>query len=231
MMKTLVIIFLSVTFSAINVFANTFEDNIAIDELPVSNSGGATIKLEHSFDNGRTYTSRGSITILSFRSGAASIESNDLSQKDKDALQSLCDEDGLYLVRAIMTGEAVSSYRTAAHACNLIDTGLSDIFSVQLDWRHKVVALYLSTPTKLNKVPLTTLTGFNSKAYVQHMESGPAPDTSTFIQKIETEKLAQQRGETKDNRSFLAKYWMYIVPVVLVLVMSGAQDGGGGGGR
>jgi hypothetical protein len=88
-----------------------------------------------------------------------------------------------------------------------------------------------------------------TKANVNHMEPGPQPDTASFIQKIEQDKLAKQRGETKDNRSFIAKYelnsftipapffttisnfifryWMYIIPVVLVFAMgSGGQDGG-----
>jgi hypothetical protein len=33
-----------------------------------------------------------------------------------------------------------------------------------------------------------------------------SPDTSAFIQKMEKEKEARERGETKDTRSFLAKY-------------------------
>lgn len=33
-----------------------------------------------------------------------------------------------------------------------------------------------------------------------------SPDTASYIQKIEREKEAQERGEVKDNRSFLAKY-------------------------
>ena len=47
--------------------------------------------------------------------------------------------------------------------------------------------------------------GFKTKVLVQHMEAGPQPDTASFIQKLEQDKLAKQRGETKDNRSFLAK--------------------------
>lgn len=32
------------------------------------------------------------------------------------------------------------------------------------------------------------------------------PDTASYIQKLEKEKEARERGEVKDNRSFLAKY-------------------------
>merc|ERR1712126_592332 len=82
-----------------------------------------------------------------------------------------------------------------------------------------------------NLDPLDSAVGFKSKVLVQPMEMGPQPDTAAFIQRMEQEKLAKERGETKDNRSFFAKYWMYIIPVVLVLAMSGGQEGGNGGGR
>lgn len=32
------------------------------------------------------------------------------------------------------------------------------------------------------------------------------PDTATYVQKLERERLAKERGEGKDNRSFLEKY-------------------------
>ncbi len=41
---------------------------------------------------------------------------------------------------------------------------------------------------------------------VSYMEHGPVPDVAVFIQKVEQEKMAKERGETKDNRSFIAKY-------------------------
>ena len=54
------------------------------------------------------------------------------------------------------------------------------------------------------------------------MESGPAPDTAAFIQRMEENKRKEEKGEVKDNRSFLAKYWMSIVPGVLFMAPNGA---------
>ena len=54
------------------------------------------------------------------------------------------------------------------------------------------------------------------------MEAGPVPDTAAFIQKLEEEKRRQEKGEVPDNRSFLAKYWMYIVPLVIFIAINGA---------
>lgn len=48
-----------------------------------------------------------------------------------------------------------------------------------------------------------------------------SPDTASFVQKVEREREARDRGEVKDNRSFIGKYWMYIVPVVILALLSG----------
>jgi len=44
------------------------------------------------------------------------------------------------------------------------------------------------------------------------------------IQRMEENKRKEEKGEVKDNRSFLAKYWMYIVPVVLFMAVNGAAS-------
>ena len=62
---------------------------------------------------------------------------------------------------------------------------------------------------------------------MQQMENGPVPDTAAFVQKVEEEKRKVENGEVKDNRSFLAKYWMYIVPVVLMAINGAASPEGG----
>lgn len=56
-----------------------------------------------------------------------------------------------------------------------------------------------------------------------------SPDTATFIQKIEREREARDRGDVKDNRGFFAKYWMYIVPVAILVLVSGVTSPEAGG--
>lgn len=57
------------------------------------------------------------------------------------------------------------------------------------------------------------------------------PDTASFIQKVEREREARDHGDPKDQRGFFAKYWMYIVPVAVIVLISGAtspEQGAGG---
>lgn len=56
-----------------------------------------------------------------------------------------------------------------------------------------------------------------------------SPDTASYIQKMEREREARERGDVKDNRGFLAKYWMYLVPVVVLVLLSGASNPEGAG--
>ena len=102
------------------------------------------LTMDQSFDSGKSFSNRGSITIHSLRSGAVSIQQNDLTESEKDAIVSLCHDDGLYLIRAVSNGDTISSFRSATHACNLIETGLSDLFTIQLDWRYVLKNVYVS---------------------------------------------------------------------------------------
>lgn len=47
---------------------------------------------------------------------------------------------------------------------------------------------------------------WTTNVVVKYPDGGPVPDTATYIQKLEREREARERGEAKDNRSFLARY-------------------------
>ena len=111
---------------AVSIFAEENEDG----------TKSVVLTMDQSFDSGKSFSNRGSITIHSLRSGAVSIQQNDLTEREKDAIVSLCQDDALYLIRAVSNGDTISSFRSATHACNLVNTGLSDLFTIQLDWRY-----------------------------------------------------------------------------------------------
>ncbi|XP_017494394.1 PREDICTED: ER membrane protein complex subunit 10-like, partial [Rhagoletis zephyria] len=69
-----------------------------------------------------------------------------------------------------------------------------------------------------------------SDQLVINLDVNGKPETKTYLQRIEQERQEKLRGAKQDNRSFLAKYWMYIVPVVIFMVISGMNPEGGASG-
>ncbi|VDO95231.1 unnamed protein product [Soboliphyme baturini] len=45
-----------------------------------------------------------------------------------------------------------------------------------------------------------------------------------YLQKLEKAKLEKERGEHGDNRSFFSKYWMYILPFVVFMLITSAMN-------
>nr|CAD7265478.1 unnamed protein product [Timema shepardi] len=143
--------------------------------------------------------------------------------------------------------------------CALVESHMSDVVTLSLSQDNNIIAVSLSTQPIAgcgSLVDQQHLKTFNTTVVFRHMETGPVPDTATYVQKLEREREARERGDTKDNRSFLAKYvsyppevcvlaralistlgdsatlWMYIVPVLIFVLLSGAAnpEGAAGGG-
>ena len=207
----------------------------------VATTGALNLALEHSLDGGATFSPRGSISVETSRSGNVALNSDDQKEVDADTvamLAKLCASNGLYLlkVRAQRQGGEPATHRTVADPCMLVENRLSDVIVLHVDWKLQMVGVSVVAPKRSDgkakrstAAPAAPPSRFSSTVTMQAMEVGPTPDTAAFIQKMEQEKLQKQRGETKDNRSFFAKYWMYIIPVVLFLAMSSGNAEGGGG--
>merc|ERR1719340_515189 len=84
---------------------------------------------------GSTWSERGSVAVHS----SASVEQNSLDSDQVEALSSLCQGGGgLYLVKATQSGGP--TLRSYTPACGLLEAGLQDTLTLQLDWRGKLVA-------------------------------------------------------------------------------------------
>ncbi|XP_071452851.1 ER membrane protein complex subunit 10 [Hetaerina americana] len=208
--------------------------------LEVEYDGQMTMKLEHALGTEASpdFTDRGVIEILSIRNAAVVMKQNQLTDDERRQLKALSDDDGWYLLKATFSSgdSREAKLRTFVKGCALYESGLSDSLTISLDHTGWPVGISMMTNPPYcdgRIVHPNDLRNFNTTVFIRHMEQGPVPDTATYIQKIEREKEARERGETKDNRSFLAKYWMYIVPAVIFLLLTGAvnPEGAAGGGR
>jgi len=83
---------------------------------------------------------------------------------------------------------------------NIYDSGLEDC-----------------TPEGLKSKKPTKISG---RVTVTNFAELPSPDVTTYLQRIEAEKQSRQHGASQDNRSFFAKYWFYIVPAIIFLLVT-----------
>lgn len=222
-------------FTCLTIFALVFNAYCYTDY-----EGWFNIRLEHSFSNlpDAQFTVRGNASV---HDGATSVTNLALSVEEKNKLQVLAREDKFYRLRAVVENSdgTETTFLSSIKACMLVQSNLNDYLSMTLDHSNNVVGISIgvqkSVPCQGADVGLEKLSKFNTKIYVMPISVGPIPDTASYIQKLEREREAKERGDVKDNRSFLAKYWMYIVPVVIIMVLSSAANpdgaGGGGGGR
>jgi len=185
--------------------------------------GELVLHLQHSFDMGHTWVERGVVTVHSTRSGTATVDQSPLHYDQRTNLENLCQESGFYLVRATQSSQP-DYLRSYTSACALLDANMQDTLTLQLDWRGKLTALTLGVQIAQVRNKNEDSSVFKTRVSTQQMENGPVPDTAAFIQRVEENKRKEEKGEVKDNRSFLAKYWMYIVPVVLIMAVNGAAS-------
>ncbi|KAL1492146.1 hypothetical protein ABEB36_012634 [Hypothenemus hampei] len=203
-----------------------------ISSNSLEHDGSLTIKLQHALNGGPNpvYTDRGHITIHSLRLKQAIVNQSPLTDIEKHQIQKLAEDNELYKIKAIVTANdgTERTFISAVKACMLAESELDDKFAVSLDYMGRVIGVTSLIASKATcegaVVPLDKLKEFTTSVYVRHSETGAIPDTASYIQKLEREREAQEKGEVKDNRSFLAKYWMYIVPVVIIMVISSASN-------
>ncbi|XP_012944706.1 ER membrane protein complex subunit 10 [Aplysia californica] len=204
--------------------------------------GSRTLVLEHSFQSGLAdqFTKRGTIVIHSLKESKAQFTaSTSLSPSDIDLLRSSAQTDGLYRVRIPIktSNDGIASYvSSATKACGIVESGLKDEITVNFDQSGEVLGVSIradvSSCAGLD-VPDTNLSQWRTAVEVTTTVAGPSPDTQTYIEKMKRDEQEKLKNQDGDNRSFLGKYWMYIVPVVIMMVImsSADQQAQGGGGR
>jgi len=238
-----------------------FDNGFGDDESDIGlENSAASLVIEHSLDEGVTWTPRATINLRSLKTDNAIINHlGPLSSEDRRKFKVLLKSNGVYKLRAPSrltlpsnapstlgedidpNDEAARYVSTFVRACALFDASLNDRVTIHLGQGADVIGISLlafppnhgcsiRSPDDVDEnLVADRLMQWSTEVGVSHMTQGPAPDTLTFVQKMEREAAERAKGQQADNRSFFAKYWMYIVPAVILLVMQSAAAPAEGG--
>lgn len=131
-----------------------------------------------------------------------------------------------YFVKAIERDTNKTS-ETFVRACSLLSSDLNHILAVNLSPLQEFINLNLVSkdPDCLKPVTSGILGDLKSELKLEKSQIGPEPDTASFIRRQEEERKSKLRESKEENKSFLLKYWMYILPgVILLMLVSGGQE-------
>ncbi|CAH8626017.1 unnamed protein product [Dicrocoelium dendriticum] len=199
-----------------------------------------SLSVEHSLDNGYSFQPL-KLLILDQATGGVALSTDiNSNQLDKLALLKLTETNDFYFLRIKLSDG--SYLMSSVLACQMLSSDLQLKLIISVNDRGYPIAFHLATP-RYKCLPSHTLTDLvpnlpptlGITLAVQRPVVGPTPETIRYLQRLEKQREEMARAEKGDNRSFLAKYWTYIVPaVILFMIFSTVQDAnasGTGGGR
>ncbi|XP_060079620.1 ER membrane protein complex subunit 10-like [Ylistrum balloti] len=202
--------------------------------------GQRTFDVEHCLDNDQevpTFTKRGTVVVKSVKNNRAFLsEPVNLSLDEKRMLKNLVRANDIYRVRMQVrtTGNSEEDYvYSYTQACGIYESELSDHLWIHFDQSGEIIGFSISTdPAQClgSSVDNSDLTHWNTTVDISQTILGPAPDTQSYIEKMKRDEMEKARGSQSDNRSFFAKYWMYIVPFVLIMMLASSADPQAAGG-
>ncbi|XP_069132412.1 LOW QUALITY PROTEIN: ER membrane protein complex subunit 10-like [Argopecten irradians] len=202
--------------------------------------GQRTFDVEHCLDNDQelpVFTKRGTVVVKSVKNNRAFLsEPVGLSLDEKRMLKNLVKSNDIYRVRIQVrtTGNQEEDYvYSYTQACGIYESELSDHLWIHFDQSGEIIGFSISTdPAQClgTSVDNSDLSRWNTTVDISQTVLGPAPDTQSYIEKMKRDEMEKTRGAQSDNRSFFAKYWMYIVPFVLIMMLASSADPQAAGG-
>lgn len=217
---------------------NSFGQQSLQDSSVYSKTSQFTVDLYHKFGSGEKqhFNLRGSISVrpkTEYRPAQVTWigQQNKLSEHDLQALKEASDGNDFYYLRSTIRAKKNTDKeqsgptkitQTVVKSCSLYNTKLSDNLVVNLSPFGDFLGVNLYTEDTDCADQLVELTpqdnSFNTTLTVDLGAIGPHPDTATYLRRLEEERQNKLKEGKEDNRSFFAKYWIYILPAVAILM-------------
>lgn len=165
------------------------------------------------------------------------LESNEFDQQVKDEIENAykANNNSVYRLRLVRKQPYSVVTSSFTYLKYLIESNFNINLTLTTGYTGRLNSMSIKTqPTRMNQNSFNYLT---VHASVQNIKPGQVPETEVYLEKLRKEQEQKEKGAQGENQSFLSKYWIYIVPFVVIMFLSGLANpeggaaAGGGGGR
>ncbi|KAH9283583.1 ER membrane protein complex subunit 10 [Echinococcus granulosus] len=163
-----------------------------------------SVVIEHSFDKGKSFKQKGITLAL---------------------------DDSLYIIRAYTKPNAFVLMGSCPALYVIASNGQITLV-LNIDASGSPIALSIVAKNQTSDVDMhrsTSPTVFSTMVSFQKPTFSIGPETQEYLAKMDRQREEKLRQDQADNRSFLAKYWMYILPAVFFFILLNSADQNTGG--
>lgn len=171
----------------------------------------------------------------------ASVQVNNLSEEELEIIRQSLRKERLpiFRIRAVDTTDVPLELRAFCSLKNLVSSALQAKIRLHFNTFQNRLAAINIVPANVTAMLLDQELknlpyGFSMQVDVDVPNNAVGPDYDSFKQRVLQERKEKMQKDTGDSRSFIAKYWMYIIPIAAVVLFSGIANpssAAGGGGR
>lgn len=113
----------------------------------------------------------------------------------------------------------------------VIESKMNVNLTIYSNLNNRVSAISVKTPLSIDSHSKLAekFDHLNIYASVQSMRQAISPDTEAYLEKIRKEMEQKEKAAQGGNESFFSKYWMYIVPFVVIILLSNMVNPEAGG--
>ena len=173
------------------------------------------------------------------------IESNDFDAESLEQLLTYKNKennkqcDALYRLRLCKKGHIVGLKTcltsTFTYLKNVIDSNMKINLTVYTGVNNFINSISIKTLSFSKDIDTKKLrksdfpNHLDLFVYIQNIKTAVGPDTESYLEKVKKEMEQKEKSAQGGNDSFLSKYWIYIVPVVIVMFLMNLANPEGGG--
>merc|ERR1712127_137652 len=117
--------------------------------------------------------------------------------------------------------ESECSVASFIYLKNVADSHYQINLTVNTGINNRMTSISIKSRSKKDneEMNLNDLEYFTLYTSIQNIKQGQTPDTEAYLEKVKKEIEQKEKAATGGNESFLQKYWMYIVPFVVIMFL------------